>query len=166
MKYHFKVCIIKEEIDSKNKHILTEPFCPTSENYVLEHKYPSSITYKVISLFQRPPLEEMQDIRFRAPGFVMYTLFYFVEVQLIYNVVLITAVQQSDLVVHTYIFLHILFHYGLSQDVEYSSLWYKVGPCCLMHFIYTSLHLLIPNFQSIPLPPPPPWQPLVSSLCP
>ena len=23
------------------------------------------------------------------------------------------------------------FHYGLSHDVEYSSLWYTVGLCCL-----------------------------------
>ena len=26
---------------------------------------------------------------------------------------------------------HILFHYSLSQDTEYSSLRYTVGPCCL-----------------------------------
>ena len=29
---------------------------------------------------------------------------------------------------------HILFHYGLSQDIEYSSLCYTVGPCCLPPF--------------------------------
>ena len=28
----------------------------------------------------------------------------------------------------TYILFHILFHYGLSQDIEYSSLCYTVGP--------------------------------------
>ena len=28
-------------------------------------------------------------------------------------------------------FFNILFHYGLSQDIEYSSLCYTVGPCCL-----------------------------------
>ena len=33
---------------------------------------------------------------------------------------------------YTYIYLfHILFHCGLSQDTEYSSLCYTVGPCCL-----------------------------------
>ena len=32
---------------------------------------------------------------------------------------------------YTYILFHILFHDGLSQDIEYSSLCYKVGPCCL-----------------------------------
>ena len=30
-----------------------------------------------------------------------------------------------------YILFHILFHYGLSQDIDYSSLCYTVGPCCL-----------------------------------
>ena len=30
-----------------------------------------------------------------------------------------------------YILFHILFHYGLLQDIEYSSLCYTVGPCCL-----------------------------------
>ena len=28
----------------------------------------------------------------------------------------------------TYILFHILFHYGLSQDIQYSSLCYTVGP--------------------------------------
>ena len=33
---------------------------------------------------------------------------------------------------HIYIiFLNILFHYGLSQDIEYSSLCYRIGHCCL-----------------------------------
>ena len=32
---------------------------------------------------------------------------------------------------HTFLF-HILFHYGLAQNTEYSSLcYYTVGPCCL-----------------------------------
>ena len=50
---------------------------------------------------------------------------------------LISAVQQSDSVIHTHthIYIHILFyilfHYGLSQDIEHSSLCYTVGPCCL-----------------------------------
>ena len=30
-----------------------------------------------------------------------------------------------------YVFFHILFHYGLSQDTEYRSLCYVLGPCCL-----------------------------------
>ena len=30
-----------------------------------------------------------------------------------------------------YIYIYILFHYGLSHDIECSSLYYTVRPCCL-----------------------------------
>ena len=42
---------------------------------------------------------------------------------------LISAVQQSDSVIHMYILFHILSHYDLSEDIEYSFLCYTVGPC-------------------------------------
>ena len=59
-------------------------------------------------------------------------LHFFIEVELIYSVVLFSAVQQIDSVIHIYtFFFNILFNYGLSQDIEYSSLWYTVRPCCL-----------------------------------
>ena len=51
--------------------------------------------------------------------------FFLIDVQLIYNLVFISAVQQSE-VMHIYV----LLHYSLSQDTEYSSLCYNVGPCC------------------------------------
>ena len=51
--------------------------------------------------------------------------------------------------VHDYNFVHPLFLDGLSQDIEYISLCYRGGPCCLS--IRTSLHLLIPNSRSYPL---------------
>ena len=35
-----------------------------------------------------------------------------------------------------YILLQILFHYRLLQDIEYSSLCYTVGPCCLSFLFY------------------------------
>ena len=50
----------------------------------------------------------------------MLLLFFLIEVWLIYNVVLVSGVQQSDSVIH--ILLQILFHDRLSQDIEYSSL--------------------------------------------
>ena len=57
---------------------------------------------------------------------------FFIEVQLIYNVVLISAVQQSDSVIHIHtFFFNIVFHYGLSQGIGYSSLCYTVEPGCL-----------------------------------
>ena len=46
---------------------------------------------------------------------------------------LISVVQQSDSVVHIYILLHILFHYGLSPDIEYSSLWYQAEKAMAPH---------------------------------
>ena len=37
----------------------------------------------------------------------------------------------SVIQLYIYILFHMLFHYGLSQDIEYRSLCYTVGPCCL-----------------------------------
>ena len=42
---------------------------------------------------------------------------------------LVSDVQQSVSVIHT--IFHNLFHYSLLQNIEYSSLGYKVGPCWL-----------------------------------
>ena len=53
---------------------------------------------------------------------------------------------------YIYILFHILFHHGLSEDTEYSSPRYTVGPCLS---ILCSLYLLIPNSQSF-LPSPTP----------
>ena len=39
--------------------------------------------------------------------------------------------SKSDSVIHIYILFHILFHYCLSQDIEYSSLCYTGGPLFL-----------------------------------
>ena len=63
---------------------------------------------------------------------------------------------QLDIYIH---FLNILFHYGLSQDIEYSSLCYTVGPCCLS-ILYIIAYICWPQPLSPSLPqPPPPWQP-------
>ena len=65
-------------------------------------------------------------------------LFNFYQIQLIYNVVLVSDEHQSDSIicvhVHIYIyvfFFYILFHYRLFQDIEYNPLCYTVGPCWL-----------------------------------
>ena len=44
---------------------------------------------------------------------------------------LFSAVQQSDSVMHVFFFFNFLFHYGLSQDIECSSLCHTVRPYCL-----------------------------------
>ena len=61
----------------------------------------------------------------------LHRVIFFIEVELIYNVVLISAVHHSDSVIYIYILFYILFHCGLSQDIGYSSLCSTVGPCCL-----------------------------------
>ena len=43
----------------------------------------------------------------------------------------------NQLYMYTFLF-KIIFHYGLSQDIEYSSLCYTAGPCCL-----SSLYILV-----------------------
>ena len=57
-----------------------------------------------------------------------------------------------------YVLFHI-FHYDLSQDIEYYFLRYTVGPCCL-----SILYIIIfafPNSQSFP---PTPFLPLGKSV--
>ena len=70
--------------------------------------------------------------------FIYLFIFSFIEAELIYNAVLISSVQQSDSIIHVYIHLHILFHYDLSNDFEYSSLCCRVGP-----FVYLFIHRFI-----------------------
>ena len=72
---------------------------------------------------------------------------FYVGVQLIYSIVLVSGVQQSGAVlyiymcvyIYIYILFHILFHYGLLFLVLYSR------TLSFIHSIYNSLHLLIPN---------------------
>ena len=58
-------------------------------------------------------------------------IYLFIGVSLIYNIVLLSGVQQSDSVIHKYIhiLLYFLLNSGLLQDIEYSSLCYTVRPC-------------------------------------
>ena len=52
--------------------------------------------------------------------------FIFIEIQLIYNVVLVSGVSkviQLYIYINICIFFNILFHYRLLQDIEYSSLY-------------------------------------------
>ena len=67
---------------------------------------------------------------------------------------------------HTHTYIHsfsYFFHYGLSQDIEYSSLCYTVGPCSVCNSVCTSVCTYIlyeigffcspSDSQSIPAPP-------------
>ena len=52
----------------------------------------------------------------------------FIEVWLIYSVLLVSGIQHSNSVIHLCILFQILFPYRLLQNTEYSSLCYTVGP--------------------------------------
>ena len=86
----------------------------------------------------------------------LFHLFFYsfiTEVQLIYTVVLITAVQQRHSFIYIHIFFfYILFCYGLLQDIEYSYLNYTYSRTLFLHSIYKSLHLLTSTSHSIPPP--------------
>ena len=89
-----------------------------------------------------------------APGFRSLSLsFFFIGVELIYNVMLVSGVQQSDSVIHTYILFQILFPYRLLWVIEYSSLCYVVGPCWLsiLYVVMCICSLQTPNW-SLPQP--------------
>ena len=88
-------------------------------------------------------------------SFFLFLFFFFIEVELIYSVVPISTVQQSDSVLHIYSFFNILFHYGLSQEILF------------IHSKCNSLHLPAPNSQPIPFRPSLSrlWQPWVWALC-
>ena len=66
-------------------------------------------------------------------GLIDLNVFYFLKIQLIHNVVLVSAIQQSDSDI-CYVF-HVLFRSDLSQCSEYVSLCYRVGPCVYPSYI-------------------------------
>ena len=89
---------------------------------------------------------------------ILFSIFK-IEVQLIYNAV------QSDSVIHMYTFFYILFHYGLSWEIEYS-LYYTIGPCCLTIVNVEQFACTNPKLPVHPSPSPScPWQPQVCSPC-
>ena len=85
-------------------------------------------------------------------------LFILFGVQLINNVVLVSGVQQSDLVIHIHvsILLQILFPFRLLHNMEQSSLCYTVGPCWLsiLNIIACIYQSQTPNLSLPPTFPP------------
>ena len=75
----------------------------------------------------------------------------FTGVWLMYNVVLTSAEQQSySLYIYGYIPFHILFHYDLLPDTEYSFLCYTAGLCCLSILCCYSVVKSCPTLCSTP----------------
>ena len=90
----------------------------------------------------RPHLTAWQDVQSFPSSVTCLSLFHHSIV--IYNVALISAVQKSHPAVYICILFCPFFYYGLSQDIGYSSLGFRVGPYCLS-ILCSSLCLLIPN---------------------
>ena len=85
---------------------------------------------------------------FRVVKWKLKFFIFLIEIQLIYNVVLVSGIQQCDSVIHmcTCIFFSYSFPLWLLQDTEYSSLCYTVGPYCLsILFIIFKINLFL-NF--------------------
>ena len=83
-------------------------------------------------------------LEYQAHFFNVNSVFFLlIAVELIYNVVLVSSIQQSDSVIHMSIYLYILFQiifcYRLLQDTEFSSVCYTGDLCCLPVFIYSSV---------------------------
>ena len=72
----------------------------------------------------------------------------FIGIQLIYNVMLVSATQQSESVIST--LFQILSPYGSLQSVEQSPLCYTVGPYCCCSGLKPSPTLCHPMDCSIP----------------
>ena len=110
----------------------------------------------------RPPAVEAQSPNHWTAREHPYFLFYFIfiGVQLIYNVVLVSGVQQSESVIHIHIstLFQILFPYRSLQRIEQSSLCYTVGPYQLP-ILYTVVCTVYvnPNLPIYPFSPLIPW---------
>ena len=75
---------------------------------------------------------------------------FYIGVQLINNVVLVSGVQQSDSVIHIHvsILFQILLPIRLLQNIEQSSLCYAVGPCWLSILFYFLKNIYLVSLPS------------------
>ena len=87
-------------------------------------------------------------------------LLFYIGIQLINNIVLISNIQQSDSVIHVHasVLFQILFPVRLLQNIEQSSLCYTIGPCWLsilnIYFKYSAVSMdqnVLHTFASCPL---------------
>ena len=78
---------------------------------------------------------------------------------MIYNIVLISSVQQSEAIIHIYTHTFIVIFFSMMACHRMWNIvpWAISRTLLFIYPIYTSLHLLIPNSQSfLPLHPPVP----------
>ena len=80
--------------------------------------------------------------------FFLRNFLFYIEVQLIYNLLLVSSVQKSGsfICLHIPFLSHILLPYWLLQNIDQNSLCYTVGSCCLSNIywcVYVNPRLLI-----------------------
>ena len=100
---------------------------------------PSLSPFHPSRLLQSPCLNTLLCIRLSLINFI-----YLLEIQLIYNVVLVSGIQHNDSVIHIRIFLSIKAYYMILNAVPcaVSRTLFYIYICV---YIYSSLYLLIPN---------------------
>ena len=83
----------------------------------------------VVSLLALAPEEHFSSFLSTAPSLSRSWFFYFILLQSTYSVLSISAIQQSDPVIHIYIhsFSYIFFHHFSSHVIRYSPLCYMAG---------------------------------------
>ena len=104
-------------------------------------------THSSILAWRIPWTEEPGGVQFMESqraghGWVTNTFIFITDLQycvnfcstaklVIHMCVCIHTHTHTYIYIYIYILFHIIFYYGLSQDIEYSSLYYTGRPCCL-----------------------------------
>ena len=86
-----------------------------------------------------------------------FNFLFYIGIQLIDNIVLVSGVQQSDSVIriHVSILFQILFPFRLLQSIEQSSLCYTVGPwLSILNTAVCTCQSQTPNLSLPPHPSP------------
>ena len=78
--------------------------------------------------------------------FLKYSWFIMLSLFLVYNKVIQICIYIH---IHIYTLFHILYHYGLLQDIGYSSLYYTARLCCL-YILYPVVCICWPLTPNIP----------------
>ena len=94
---------------------------------------------------------------------MLFKQLYFIEVVDLQCCINLCCIAKWFSYTYIYIFFHILFHYNLSQDIEDSSLCYRVGPCCLCT-LYMIVCICWPQTPRPSIPPPTPFSLATTSL--
>ena len=114
----------------------------------------------VVSLLALAPEEHFSSFLSTAPSLSRSWFFYFILLQSTYSVLSISAIQQSDPVIHIYIYMYTFFFSHYPPLCPIKSDWIQFPVLCsrislLIHSKCNSLHPLAPNSPFFPLPPPP-----------